>query len=90
MKASSDAVDRLITVPLTVDQRAALVDFVYNAGITNFTNSTLFKLLNAGHYEEIPAQLQKWAIRNGIASPGLEQRRKREAEIWNSAKAKQP
>ena len=90
MKASSDAVDQLVKVPLTADQRDALVDFVYNVGIANFARSTLLTLLNAGRYDEVGAQLQRWAMQNGIASPALEQRRKREAEIWKNGKASQP
>src|SRR4051812_5981991 len=46
--ASEIAVD--CKAPLTVDQKVALLDFIYNLGSGNFRSSTLLKKLNAGDY----------------------------------------
>lgn len=45
--AAMQAVERLVTVPLTDDQRDALTSFVYNVGATAFERSTLLRELNA-------------------------------------------
>jgi lysozyme len=41
---------KLVRVPLTPNQRAALVSLVYNIGEANFRHSTLLRLLNQRDY----------------------------------------
>lgn len=53
-------VERLIAVPMTDNQFAALVSFVFNVGVGNFQASTLRRKLNIGNYEEIPFELNRW------------------------------
>ncbi len=43
-------IDRLVKVPITQSQRAALVDFIYNIGESSFARSTLLKMLNTHDY----------------------------------------
>ena len=38
----------------------ALVSWTYNLGPTNLRSSTMLKVLNAGEYDEVPAQLKRW------------------------------
>ncbi len=38
----------------------ALVSWTYNLGPTNLINSTMLKVLNAGEYDEVPAQIKRW------------------------------
>lgn len=52
--------DRYVTVPLTDNQRAALVSLIFNVGITLFRNSSLLRLLNAGDYVGAADQFDKW------------------------------
>lgn len=77
------SVRSLVKVPLTQGQLDALTDFVFNFGVGQFASSTLLKVLNAGHYDEVPAQLRRWVKGDvhGVLEvlPGLVTRR--EADI---------
>ena len=64
-----------IEVPLSQCQFDALVAWVYNLGPTNLRSSTLLKELNAGNYEEAPAQIKRWNKAGGFVLAGLERRR---------------
>lgn len=77
------AVSRLVSVPLSDNQFAALVSFSFNVGVGNFESSTLLKLLNRGWYEQVPAQLMRWNRANGEVFGGLARRRAAEARLWN-------
>ena len=77
------AIMRLVQVPLTDNQFAALASFVFNVGIANFEHSTLLKLLNRGWYEQVPAQLSRWNRASGEVLGGLARRRAAEARLWN-------
>lgn len=77
------AVMRLVAVPLTDNQFAALVSFVFNVGTSNFERSTLLQLLNRGWYEQVPAQLARWNRASGQVLGGLARRRAAEARLWN-------
>ncbi len=77
------AIVRLVKVPLTNNQFAALASFVFNVGTANFERSTLLKLLNRGWYEQVPAQLMRWNRAAGEVLGGLARRRAAEARLWN-------
>lgn len=83
----SRAIMRLVEVPLTDNQFAALASFIYNVGIGNFERSTLLKLLNRGWYEQVPAQLARWNRASGEVLGGLARRRAAEARLWNRTEA---
>lgn len=82
------AVDTLVKVPLGDNQFAALVSFVFNVGVAAFKASTLLRLLNAGRYEAVPAQLLRWVKdknpRTGKMETvrGLVNRRTADAALW--------
>lgn len=78
------AVNRNVKVPLTQNQFDALVSFVYNVGEKAFKASTLLILLNMGKYADVPAQLRRWNKDNGVAVPGLTNRRELEVELFTS------
>ncbi|GAA5095477.1 lysozyme [Bartonella acomydis] len=82
LKQFEDAVEQAVQVALTDEQFAALVSFCYNVGTTAFCNSTLLKKLNAGEYEAIPTELQKWTKAGGKRLQGLVHRRAAEAGLW--------
>ena len=78
-------IDRLITVSLTAKQEGALIDFCYNLGTGALQASTLRRRLNAGYYEDVPAQLMRWNKAGGRVLRGLTRRRQAEAELWNES-----
>lgn len=80
---ASQAVSDLVTVPLSDNQRTALVSFVYNVGRSAFRDSTLLKLLNRGQYMSVPDELRRWVYDNGKRIRGLENRRELEIKVWN-------
>ena len=65
-----------VHVRLNQHQFDALVSFTFNIGATAFRNSTLLRVLNQGHYSQVPAQMMRWTI------GGLEQRRRDEVALW--------
>ncbi|ASL41547.1 MULTISPECIES: lysozyme [Acetobacter] len=79
---------RLVRVPLTSGQQAALLDFTYNLGLPALAGSTLLKLLNAGQGNAARNQLLLWnhMHRNGqlITVAGLTLRRRAEWQLWAS------
>lgn len=82
--ASAEAdVCRLVEVPLTDNQFAALVSFTFNLGGSALAKSTLLRELNARNYEAVPVQMKFWVFDNGKRIKGLERRRKAEAALWS-------
>ncbi|MGF9764822.1 lysozyme [Microvirga sp. 0TCS3.31] len=67
---------------LTEGQYAALCDFTFNVGGANFRNSTLLKVVNAGQFDRVPSQFERWTLAGGKEWPGLVTRRQREIEIF--------
>jgi len=64
-----------VKVWLTVDETAALQDFIYNLGVGAFGSSTLLRKLNAGDYDGAAAELIRLAVNRhdvviGIAAGG--------------------
>lgn len=84
------AVTNLVKVPLTENEYGALVSFVFNVGVANFTNSTLLKDLNAKNYAGAADQLLLWTHAAGKVLPGLVERRKAERALFISADMQSP
>lgn len=80
--AESD-VSKLVKVPLTDNQFAALVSFTFNLGGARLGKSTLLKLLNAGDYAGAGGQFKFWVFDNGKKLSGLVKRRAAEAALWS-------
>lgn len=77
-------VNRAVKVPLSPGQFDALVSFTFNVGESAFAGSTLLRELNKGRHDRVPTQLRRWVYDNGKRIPGLERRREKEIETWNS------
>lgn len=82
LMAAEAAVSRLVKVPLTDDQFAAMVSFVFNEGEGAFAQSTLLRKLNEGGYGLVPVCLKSWIFAGGKVEPGLVKRRAAEAALW--------
>lgn len=69
------------------NKREALISWVFNLGIGNFKDSTMFKQLLVGNYAAVPGEMKRWiygTLPNGIrvVLPGLVLRRAWEANIF--------
>lgn len=73
------AVRDLCPTVTSPERLAALVDFAFNLGAGNLKASTLRRKINAGQWDDVPAELRKWVRGGGRVLPGLVKRR--EAEI---------
>lgn len=85
LRESEQAVDYLVKVPLTDNQRGALVSFVFNVGAGNFASSTLLRKLNAGDYAGAADEFAHWNKAGGKVLAGLTRRRAAEAELFSAA-----
>lgn len=79
-----DAVNKLVKVQLTQNEFDALVDFVFNLGESQFTTSTLLRMLNKGDFVGAASQFKRWNLDNGKVEKGLVRRRKAEEDLFNS------
>ena len=75
-------IHNLVSCPLNQNQFDALVSWVYNLGSSNLQASTLLKVLNAGDYEGVPAQIMRWNKAGGKVLEGLTRRRQAEADLF--------
>jgi lysozyme len=85
-----DAVRKLVKVVLTQSQFDALVSFTYNVGEAQFSRSTLLKRVNAGRFNEVPAEFMKWTKGGGKELPGLVRRRRAEVKLWRGLDTDKP
>jgi lysozyme len=84
LKSYEQAVNEVVTVPLTQGQFDALVSFAYNIGIGKLKGSTLLRKLNAGNYRGAAAEFDKWTHGGGQVLPGLVKRRAAEKALFLS------
>lgn len=86
IRSADNTVNRLVKVPMTSTQEAALTSFVFNVGAGNFARSSLLRELNAGHYTEACNSLTRWVYIGREKSVGLLNRREIERDIclWSS------
>ena len=73
-----------VTAPLSQNQFDAMVSWVYNLGPANLKASTLLKVLNAGDYDGVPAQIKRWNKAGGQTLDGLIRRREAEALLFQN------
>lgn len=70
-------------VKLTQGNFDALISFIFNVGIGNFTRSTMAKKLISADPSAVD-EFPKWRLAGGKVSPGLERRRIAEKELFLS------
>lgn len=79
---AADAVAHLVKVPLTDNQRAALLSFTYNLGRGALSGSTLLMKINKGDYDGAAGEFGRWVKAGGKPSAGLIRRRAAETALW--------
>ena len=79
---AEQAVERLVTVPISEWQFGALVSFTFNVGQGNLARSTLLRLVNEGEFDMAAGEFRKWRRAGGEIQPGLLSRRGREEQLW--------
>lgn len=82
MQSFIDQVADVITVELDQHQVDALASFIYNIGVTNFRNSTMLRLINAGDFDGAAKQFPRWNKAGGKVLPGLTRRRNDEMMLF--------
>lgn len=76
------AVERLVKRPLTDNEYAALVSFVFNLGSGNLSRSTLLRRLNVGDRKGAADQFLVWNRAGGKVLAGLTRRRQAERTLF--------
>jgi lysozyme len=82
MAQAQSIVMQSVTVPMLDGQYAALCDFVFNVGGSNFRSSTLLKVVNARQDGQVPGQFRRWVLAGGKVWAGLRTRREREIDLY--------
>ena len=82
LKEYENYINDMVNCPLNQNQFDALVSWVYNLGPANLQASTLLKVLNAGDYAGVPAQIKRWNKAGGKVLQGLVRRREAEALLF--------
>lgn len=90
VKEKAEGVDKLVTVPLTDNERGALISFAYNVGLDDDSDilpeglgdSTLLKKLNSGDKAGAAKEFLKWDKSNGETLKGLTRRREAERKLF--------
>ena len=74
---------KLVKVPITSNQLAAITSLAYNIGLGAFQRSTLLRLLNSkAPVKDIADQFLRWNKVNGQVVKGLTKRRELERELF--------
>lgn len=81
-RAARRTIQRLVKVDLNNNQFGAVTAFVFNIGATNFSKSTMLKLLNLEQYDDAAKQMLLWTRANKVVLRGLVIRRNCEYELF--------
>ncbi len=71
-------------IELNQNQFDALVSFAFNVGVTALLNSTLWKFLQQGKFNEAALQFLRWNKCGGVVLNGLTKRREAEKKLFLS------
>ena len=76
------AIDFYVKVPLTINEKDAIVSFIYNIGNEAFAESTFLRELNRKQYLSASREFTRWIWAGGKRSKGLLNRRLSEQELF--------
>lgn len=83
IKQRQFALQKLIKVPVTANQLAALTSLAYNIGLGAFQRSTLLRLLNQkAPIQQVAEQFLRWNKVNNVEVKGLTNRRILEKQLF--------
>ena len=86
MMEAEEAVDRLVTIDLNPNQRAALTSLVFNVGQGNFAKSKALVALNTGDFDSFKREAfgedDGFVYSGGVKLPGLVNRRSEEQAMF--------
>ena len=80
--AAASEINSSVTVPLVQHQFDALVSFAFNVGVGAFRGSNLLRRLNAGEYDAVPGELNRFVHAGRQRLPGLVVRREAEGALF--------
>lgn len=80
----ADYILKMVKRPLTDNQLAALISFVFNVGKGAFSSSTLLAKLCMGDFEGAAEEFDRWVHVNGRVVSGLVRRRREERMLFLS------
>lgn len=83
-------VTKMITVPLSNNQAAALLDFTFNFGSAALFRSQLRMRLNREEYDAVPEELMRWTKIRTTVVQGLVRRRAAECRLWLQPEERHP
>lgn len=81
--ATENTIKKFISIKLNQNQFDALASMLFNTGPAPVSTGTLGKLINAGKFDEVPAEMAKWCHAGGKILPILQARRIREAKFFS-------
>jgi len=83
IRKAENILHRYCNVPLTENQQAALISFIFNCGVGAFQSSTLRQKLNRGEYMKAADEMLKWVYtKGGIKLQRLMKRRRIEQSLF--------
>ncbi len=79
------SLSKIVKVDLNENQYNALLSFIYNIGITAFTQSTILKRINSSEFDLASKEFDRW-VKGADGKPisGLVIRRKEEKQLFIS------
>lgn len=80
----SHVVQGYLKAPCNQNQFDAMCSFAYNLGCSALKRSTLLAKFNEGDYRAAADEFLKWCMAGGKPNKGLQNRRKRERELFLS------
>lgn len=91
LSTATSAINSAVKVPLSLNQKSALIDLVRNIGAGPFRSSSLLGSINARQFDKVPEGFMKWTTANvdghRVQIAGLVARRKEEIGLWNKPDA---
>jgi lysozyme len=89
LKSDLEWAEKVVTASVSVSLRSnqfdALVSLVFNIGEGNFQRSTLLMLLSRGDFQGAAGEFEKWIYSGGRVLSALQDRRKKEAQLFMTA-----